>query len=111
MEVTNQIKGDAIVFYLNGDLTTTSSPEAQAEINEALESAECKLVVINVENVNFIASTGLRVMLALGKKLKASGTELVVCSANPTNKSVFKMSGFTRIFSIFDTEEEALQLT
>jgi anti-anti-sigma regulatory factor len=50
-------------------------------------------------------------MLALGKKLKASGTELVVCSANPTNKSVFKMSGFTRIFSIFDTEEEALQLT
>jgi anti-sigma B factor antagonist len=111
MEVTNQIKGDTIVFYLNGDLTTTSSPEAQAEINEALESAECKLVVINVENVNFIASTGLRVMLALGKKLKASGTELVVCSANPTNKSVFKMSGFTRIFSIFDTEEEALQLT
>ena len=110
MEVTNQTKGEAIVFYLNGDLTTTSSPEAQTDINEALESAECKLVVINVENVNFIASTGLRVMLALGKKLKASGTELVVCSANPTNKSVFKMSGFTRIFSIFDTEEEALQL-
>ena len=110
MEVTNQTKGEAIVFYLNGDLTTTSSPEAQAEINEALESAECKLVVINVEKVNFIASTGLRVMLALGKKLKASGTELVVCSANSTNKSVFKMSGFTRIFSIFDTEEEALQL-
>jgi anti-anti-sigma factor len=71
MEVTNQTKGEAIVFYFNGDLTTTSSPEAQAEINEVLESAECKLVVINVENVNFIASTGLRVMLALGKKAES----------------------------------------
>jgi anti-anti-sigma regulatory factor len=80
MEVTNKTKGEAIVFYLNGDLTTTNSPEAQTEINEVLESTECKLVVI------------------------------VVCSANQTNKSVFKMSGFTRIFSIFDTEEEALQL-
>ena len=34
MEVTNQTKGEAIVFYINGDLTTTSSPEAQTEIND-----------------------------------------------------------------------------
>ena len=111
MEVTSKTKGDAIVFYINGELTTTSSPEAQTEINEVLESAKCKLVVINVENVDFIASTGLRIILALGKKLEESGTELVVCSANPTNKSVFKMAGFSRLFKIFDTEEEALKLT
>ena len=111
MEVTSKTKGEAIVFYINGDLTTTSSPEAQTEINEVLESAKCKLVVINVEKVNFIASTGLRIILALGKELQESGTELVVCSANPTNKSVFKMAGFSRLFKIFDTEEEALQST
>jgi anti-sigma B factor antagonist len=111
MEVTSKTKGEAIVFYLNGELTTTNSPEAQTEINEVLESAKYKLVVINVEKVDFIASTGLRIILALGKKLKESGTELVVCSANPTNKSVFKMAGFSRLFKIFDTEEEALQLT
>jgi anti-sigma B factor antagonist len=113
MEVTSKTKGEAIVIYLNGELTTTNSPEAQTEINEVLESAKCKLVVINVENVDFIASTGLRIILALGKKLEESGTKLVVCSAtaNPTNKSVFKMAGFSRLFKIFDTEEEALQLT
>ena len=111
MEVTSKTKGEAIVIYLNGELTTTNSPEAQTEINEVLESAKCKLVVINVENVDFIASTGLRIILALGKKLEESGTKLVVCSANPTNKSVFKMAGFSRLFKIFDTEEEALKLT
>jgi anti-anti-sigma factor len=67
MEVTSKTKGEAIVIYLNGELTTTNSPEAQTEINEVLESAKCKLVVINVENVDFIASTGLRIILALGK--------------------------------------------
>jgi anti-sigma B factor antagonist len=110
MEVTSKTKGEAIVIYLNGELTTTNSPEAQTEINEVLKSAKCKLVVINVEKVDFIASTGLRIILALGKKLEESGTELVVCSANPTNKSVFKMAGFSRLFKIFDTEEEALKL-
>ena len=68
MEVTSKTKGDAIVFYIDGELTTTSSPEAHSEINEILESAKCKLVVINLENVDFIASTGLRIFLALGKQ-------------------------------------------
>lgn len=108
MQITNKKVGDAIVFYIDGDLTTTSSPEAQIEITEALESDQ-RLVVINVENVNFIASTGLRVILALGKKLKTTGAELVVCSMNKTTKSVFEMSGFTKLFKIFDTEEEALK--
>ena len=111
MEVTSKTKGDAIVFYINGELSTTSSPEAQTEINEVLESAKCKLVVLNIEKVDFIASTGLRIILALGKELQASGTELVICSANQTNKSVFKMSGFSKLFSMFDAEDEALQLT
>ena len=110
MEVTNKIKGDAIIFYIDGDLTTTHSPEVQTEINDVLESTKCKLVVINVENVNFIASTGLRIILAVGKKLKTAGAELVVCSMNQTTKSVFKMSGFTKLFKTFDTEEEALEL-
>ena len=110
MEVTNKIKGDAIIFYIDGDLTTTHSPEVQTEINDVLESTKCKLVVINVENVNFIASTGLRIILAVGKKLKTAGAELVVCSMNQTTKSVFKMSGFAKLFKTFGTEEEALEL-
>jgi anti-anti-sigma factor len=109
MDVTSKTTGEAIVFYIDGDLTTNQSPEAESEINSILESTECKLVVINVEKVNFIASTGLRIILAIGKRLKASGNELVVCSMNQTTKSVFKMSGFTRLFRIFDTEQEALQ--
>ena len=110
MEITNKVKGENIVFYIDGDLTTTSSPDAHSELNEALGSEQFKLVVINVENVNFIASTGLRIILALGKKLIKSDTELAVCSMNKTTKSVFKMSGFTKLFKIFDTEKEALQV-
>ena len=108
MEVTSKSSDNAIVIYVDGDLTTNSSPEVEAEINEILEEA-ANNVVINVERVNFIASTGLRIILALGKRLDGEGLKLSVCSMNPSTKSVFVMSGFSKLFPIFDTEEDALQ--
>jgi anti-sigma B factor antagonist len=108
MEITSKSTDKAIVLYVDGDLTTASSPEAEAEIKEILEGATAN-VIINVEMVNFIASTGLRIILALGKRLNGEGQKLVVCSMNATTKSVFQMSGFSKLFPIFETEEEALE--
>jgi anti-sigma B factor antagonist len=108
MEVTSKSSDNAIVIYVDGDLTTNSSPVVEAEINEILEGAVTN-VVINVEKVNFIASTGLRIILKLGKRLGNEDLQLVVCSMNATTKSVFQMSGFSRMFPIFETEDEALE--
>ena len=103
-----EITGKVIVIYIDGDLTTASSPEAGAEIDEIL-SDSVRNLIINVEKVNFIASTGLRIVLALGKRLKNDGAELVVCSMNSTTKSVFELSGFSKLFRTFETEAEALE--
>lgn len=108
MEVTSKSVDKAIVIYVDGDLTTASSPDAEAEINGILEGTSTN-VVINVEKVNFIASTGLRIILVLGKRLKGDDLKLIMCSMNDTTKSVFKISGFAKLFPIFETEEEALE--
>ena len=107
-EVTRRATDIALVIYVDGDLTTNTSPEVETEILDLIKN-EGKHVVINVEKVNFIASTGLRVILALGKRLSGQGLKLCVCSMNPSTKSVFEMSGFTRIFPTFANEEEALK--
>jgi anti-anti-sigma factor len=109
MEITSTTTEKAIIVYVDGDLTTASSPEAQKEIDEILGEGEGVNVIINVERVNFIASTGLRIILALGKRLNSSGAQLVVCSMNQTTKAVFKMSGFNKLFNTFDTEKEAIE--
>ena len=107
-EVTHRTTDTAVVIYVDGDLTTNTSPDVETEILEVIEG-EGKHVVINVEKVNFIASTGLRVILALGKKLSGQGLKLTVCSMNPSTKSVFEMSGFTKLFPTYANEEEALK--
>ncbi len=108
MEVTSKSSENAIVIYVDGDLTTNSSPEVEAEIKEILEGTATN-VIMNVERVNFIASTGLRIILALGKRLNEDDLKLVVCSMNASTKSVFEMSGFSKLFPVFETEEEALE--
>ena len=108
MEISSKSTDKAIVIYVDGDLTTASSPEVEAEIKEILEGTAAN-VVINVEMVNFIASTGLRIILALGQRLNGEGQKLIVCSMNATTKSVFQMSGFSKLFPTFETEEEALE--
>ena len=107
MEVTSRSADETVIFYIDGDLTTNSSPQAQSEMEVLLEG-ESKNIIINVEHVDFIASTGLRVILALGKRINADGRKLAICSMNATTKSVFQMSGFSKIFPTFETEEEAL---
>jgi anti-anti-sigma factor len=95
------------VVEVEGKMTTTTSPEAEAYLSELLAEGTNQ-IVLNLEGVDFIASTGLRVILATGKKLMASEGKMVICSLNPTVAEVFRMSGFSQMFAVCDTEDEAL---
>ena len=103
---TRESQGIQIVAF-EGNLDTNSSPEAEAKINELLDAGKQKLLV-NFEQLNFISSAGLRVLLATVKKLNASGGDLRVCSLNETVQAVFDISGFVTILNVKNTEEEAL---
>ena len=107
MEVTSKSLEEVIVIYVGGNLTTNSCPKVEAEVKEILEGM-AKNVIINVESVNLIDSTGLRIILALGKRLNSNGLKLSVCSMNANTKSVFDMCGFAKIFPLFENEEKAL---
>ena len=103
---TKESQGIQIVAF-EGNLDTNSSPEAEAKINELLDAGKQKLLV-NFEQLNFISSAGLRVLLATVKKLNANGGDLRVCSLNETVRAVFDISGFVTILNVKSTEEEAL---
>ena len=103
---TRESQGIQIVAF-EGNLDTNTSPEAEVTINELIDAGEQKLLV-NFEQLNFIASSGLRVLLATAKKLKASGGDLRICSLNSTVQEVFDISGFITILNVKPTEEEAL---
>ncbi len=107
MEITVREEGDTKIVMLNGKLDTNTTPAAEREINALLDAGVNKLL-INFEQLSFISSSGLRLLLATAKTLKASGGDFKVCSLNEMATEVFEVSGFTAIIKIFASEQEAL---
>ena len=107
MEITVRDEGDTKVVVLNGKLDTNTSLTAEGEINTLLDAGAGKLL-INFEQVSYISSSGLRLLLATAKKLKGTGGDLKVCSLNEMATEVFEVSGFSSILNVFSSEQEAL---
>ena len=107
MDVTIRNEGDTKIVMLQGKLDTNSTPNAESEINSLLDNGVNKLL-INFEQLSYISSAGLRLLLATAKRLQGSGGDLRVCSLNEMATEVFELSGFTAIINVFASEQEAL---
>jgi anti-sigma B factor antagonist len=107
MELSVRDEGDTKIVMLNGKLDTNTTPTAETEINTLLDAGANKLL-INFEQLSYISSSGLRLLLATAKRLKGSGGDLKVCSLNEMATEVFEVSGFSSILNVFASEQDAL---
>lgn len=96
------------VVDIEGRLNTSTSPEADAFFKELIADGATK-ILINLEEMDYTSSTGLRVVLSTGKQLAKINGQMAICGLNPTVKEVFDMAGFSAMFDVYETEEEALK--
>jgi anti-anti-sigma factor len=107
MDINIRNVGDVSVLDIAGNLDTNSSPTAESEVSRLLDEG-CKHILFNFSELNFISSSGLRILLATAKKLKIENGKMVVCSLNDVVQEVFDISGFASILNLEASEEEAL---
>jgi len=107
MDIQVREAGGVSILDITGNLDTNNSPAAENEVNRLLENGSDR-ILFNFKNLNFIASSGLRILLATAKKLKTTGGKMVVCSLNDTVQEVFDISGFASILNLASDEDEAL---
>ena len=99
---------DVKVVGINGMLDTGTAPDLEKQLSELIDQGHIK-IILNFEDLAFIASTGLRVILSTGKKLAKAGSEIRICTLNDTVQDIFEMSGFISMFKVFETVEEGLE--
>jgi len=107
MDITVKEVDQVSVILFEGNLDTSTAPQAQEQIDQIIDGGSTK-ILINFESLNYISSAGLRVLLFTAKKLKAQSGEIKICGLNDTVQEVFDISGFSSILSVASTEEEAL---
>ena len=85
------------VATLAGELDTAAAQEVE-EILKPLMESKGKDVIIECADLEYIASSGLRILLGILKAAKANGSEVVLRHVNDDIKNVFKLTGFINLF-------------
>jgi len=107
MEMTVKTVNDVEIVFLNGRLDAYNSNLVEDKFNELVDAGKLKIVA-DLAGVEYISSSGLRVMLSSLKKLNKLGGNLKLSSLQPYVLEVFEIAGFTQLFQIYDSEEEAV---
>ncbi|SRR5258706_7597918 len=95
------------IFALSGRLDAISTEAAIQEVNAAI-AAGARKVLLDMAGVTFLSSSGLRALLLMRKELLAHDGELRLCELRPEVQEVFALTGFTQVFTIHRSREEAL---
>lgn len=98
MQITETKGDDAIQLTVDGKVDTTTAPQLQQAILTAFQKS--RNVVLNLEQVAYMSSAGLRALL-LGTKTAASkGGSMKVIHVQETVMQVFEVTGFASILTI-----------
>jgi len=105
MEV--ETAGEVTLVTLPARVDTTSAGDVEAEFRGMLDEGARKLVADFAAN-EYVSSAGLRVFLSVLKALEKDGGKMVLCSMQPFVADVFEISGFSGLFTIVASREEAV---
>lgn len=108
MEFRNEKNGEFMIIEPVGRMDAVTAPEFEEECNRLIQSGELRMVA-HMGSLDYISSAGLRSILASAKKLKSMQGEIRFCGLTGMVEEVFSISGFSSMFPIFNTVDDALK--
>lgn len=99
MKTTFEQLEDKFLVTLEGELDTAAAVEVEQTL-QPLYDSQGKDVVIDCEHLEYIASSGLRILISILKGAKSGGSKVMLKSLNDDIKEVFRLTGFISLFEI-----------
>lgn len=93
------------IFYPTRILSSASAGDLMTWIHDNLEQGHNRLL-INLQNVLFMDSTGLATLVAALKTVRQTGGNLALCSLNGQARMLFEMAGMEEMFEVYNTATE-----
>ena len=105
MKITVNTVDNISVISIEGVIDGKTAPEAQTQVLSLLQP-KSKLI-LDMRNVNYISSAGLRVLLLLYRQSKSQSSRFALVGLADEVKDVMKITDFLQFFDVFDTVEAA----
>ena len=104
MEVKALEENGILIFQVSGEINISTSPE----LRKSFEKQLSKKVVVDLEKVTYIDSSGLATLVEMLKKTKAQGGTLGLAGMSDKVKSLFEITKLDKLFSIYPTRIQAV---
>ena len=109
MEITQKEENGIIFISIKGRLDADSSPEAEKVVKEAL-AGQVARVLFNLDELEYLSSAGLRVLLSAAKEMRRRDGKIALCSLNEFVKEIFEVSGFQSLIPITESVESGIEV-
>jgi anti-sigma B factor antagonist len=107
LDVETSIRGDTTVLTLRGEIDVYTAPRLRQAIVDVVDGGAQRLVV-DMEKVDFLDSTGLGVMVEGLKRMKGREGTLSVVATQDKIVKIFDITGLNKSFDIYRSVDEAV---
>jgi anti-sigma B factor antagonist len=107
MHISQRQNNGITTYEIKGDIDINSSPDIRDVFEKGVKEKVMKIVV-NLDNVSYIDSSGLATLVEMLKKTRSYGGKFCISNLAPKVKSLFEITKLEKLFEIFETEEDAM---
>jgi anti-sigma B factor antagonist len=102
--------GGVTLFDIAGDIVFNNLNELREVIKKEMNEPETDKVLINLDNVGMIDSAGVGFIVSVYKTVLSGKGSFALVKPNEAVKNVLQTVGLTRLFKVFENEDEAVKL-
>ena len=96
MEIKTNTEGSTLTISVSGRVDTVTAPELEA----GLKFGDATQVVLDLENVPYMSSAGLRLLLTAHKTMLGKGGEFLIANVQPAVMEVLDLTGFSDLLNL-----------
>jgi anti-sigma B factor antagonist len=107
MEINRRETGDVVIFDIKGEIDLYNAPEIKEKIKDEINKGKVN-IIINLDKVSYIDSSGIGVLISSLSNLKKVGGAMKLINVYASVRKVFELTKLTSFFEIYDNEADAL---
>lgn len=107
LSISHEIRRNVLCIRLEGELDHHTADKLRVTITSLLAKYKAINLILNLEGLSFMDSSGLGVILGRYNQIKSLGGEMVICAVIPAIQRLFDMSGLFKIVKLELNEQKA----